>query len=188
MLELGYCEVMTDALAPVRRARTAIDDVADAFFLRLLEFKPELATSLGIPGYGSGFFDYSPAGQQDYAQAIQETLAKLDGFNPVDDVDMVTLDTMRERLGLELEFLATGITELNNIECPSQLIRNVFDLMPTESADDWENIAGRLANVSSALEGYIASLRASRNEGHVAAARQVRAVAWQAREHARDMK
>ena len=157
MLELGYCGLMTDALAPVRRARTAIDDVADAFFLRLLEFKPELATSLGIPGYGSGFFDYSPAGQRAYAQAIQETLAELDGLNPVDDVDEVTLDAMRERLGLELEFLATGITELNNIECPSQLIRNVFDLMPTESADDWENIAGRLANVSSALDGSTVS-------------------------------
>ncbi|KRF08661.1 hypothetical protein ASH00_02880 [Arthrobacter sp. Soil782] len=175
---------MTDTLAPVRRARTAIDDVADAFFLRLLELKPELATSLGILGYGSGFFDYSPAGQQAYSQAIQETLAELEGLNPADDVDGVTLDAMRERLGLELEFLATGITELNNIECPSQLIRNVFDLMPTETAADWEHIAERLANVSGALEGYIASLRKSRDEGHVAAARQVRAVAWQAREHA----
>ncbi|GAB3550608.1 DUF885 domain-containing protein [Arthrobacter tumbae] len=177
---------MTDALAPVRRARTAIDDVADAFFLKLLGLKPELAAALGIPAYGSGFFDYSPAGHQVFAQAIQKTLARLEDLNPVDDVDGVTLDAMRERLGLELEFLATGITELNNIECPSQLIRNVFDLMPTETAEDWERIAERLENVSGALDGYIASLRKSRDEGHVAAARQINAVVWQSREHAKD--
>lgn len=58
--------------------------------------------------------------------------------------------------------------------------------MPTDTAEDWEHIAERLGHVSGALGGYIASLRASRDEGHVAAARQVRAVAGQAREHAGD--
>ncbi len=177
---------MTDALPPARRTPSAIDELANRFFARFLEFAPSLATSLGIPGYGNGFSDYSPAGREAYGRALWETLDELEGLEPTDAVDAVTLDAMHERLGVELEILATGITELNNIECPTQLIRNVFDLMPTETAEDWEHIASRLANVSGALEGYTASLRKSRDDGHVAAVRQVRAVAEQAREYAKD--
>lgn len=175
---------MTDAFASPRRTPSAIDAVADRFFDRWLQLAPDVATWLGLPGYGDGYIDYSPAGQRVQAALLREALDALAGLEPVDDVDVVTLDAMRERLGLDLELLATGITELNNIECPSQMVRNVFDLMPTETAEDWEHVAARLAHVGTALDGYIAALRQSRTDGHVAAARQVRAVAGQAREYA----
>ena len=37
---------MSEAVPSVHRARSAIDAVADEFFIRLLELRPELATSL----------------------------------------------------------------------------------------------------------------------------------------------
>ena len=50
---------------------------------------------------------------------------------------------------------ATGADEarLNNIHSPVQDVRDVFDLMPTASADDWAMIAARLAQVPAALAG-----------------------------------
>ncbi|WP_417216837.1 DUF885 domain-containing protein [Arthrobacter sp.] len=177
---------MTNATPAATRTPSEIDAVADRFFDRLLELAPDFATSLGIPGHETGYSDYSPAGQEAYAAAVRETLGALEGLEPVDDVDAVTLDAMRERLGLDLELHATGITELNNIACPAQDIRAIFDLMPTDTAEQWGHIAGRLANVGAAIDGYIASLGKSRDAGHVAAQRQVKIVIEQARDYAKD--
>lgn len=177
---------MTNATPETIRTPSAIDAVADRFFDRLLELAPDFATSLGIPGHETEYSDYSPTGQDAYAAAARETLAALEGLEPVDDVDAITLDAMRERLGLDLELHATGITELNNIACPAQEIRAIFDLMPNDTAEQWGHIAGRLANVGAALDGYIDSLRTSRDAGHVAAQRQVRIVIEQARDYAKD--
>ncbi|GAA4380861.1 DUF885 domain-containing protein [Paeniglutamicibacter cryotolerans] len=177
---------MNPRQSPPARTPTAIDAVAEAYFRCVLELTPELATSLGVPGHESRYSDHSPAGTLERATAMRTALAALDGLEPVDAVDAITLDAMGERLGMELEFLATGITELNNIECPLQGIRGIFDLMPTETAEDWEHIADRLANVDMAIGGYIQSLRTSRGLGHVAAARQVRSAIGQSLDYARD--
>jgi uncharacterized protein (DUF885 family) len=61
----------------------------------------------------------------------------------------------------------------------AQSARNVFDLMPQESLEDWKHVAGRLSNLPAALEGFQESLEASRDAGHVSAVRQVREVADQ---------
>ncbi|NKX53374.1 DUF885 domain-containing protein [Arthrobacter mobilis] len=168
------------------RVPSAIDEAANGYTRRLLELSPTLATSLGIPGRDTEYDDYSPAGVEAFAAAARQALARLDGLEPADDVDRVTLDAMRERLGLDLEIHGTGwnLAELNNIASPAQGIRAVFDLMPAATTGDWENIAGRMANVPEAVGGYIASLRAARDRGLVAAVRQIRAVIEQATAYA----
>lgn len=171
--------------SPVR-ARTAIDAVADAYTDTLIRLNPSFATELGLPGHETGYQDFTPAGREEFAAAARETLAALDGLEPADDVDAVTLDAMRERLGLKLEFHASGwdLAELNNIASPAQDIRSIFDLMPTDTAEQWEHIAGRAHNVPAALDGYMASLRAAKDGGKVAAARQVSIVMEQATRYA----
>ena len=101
-------------------------------------------------------------------------------------MDAVTLDAMRERLGLQLEIHASGwdAAELNNIESPAQDIRAIFDLMPTDSAEHWEHIAGRAHSVPGAIDGYIESLRSAREQGKVSAARQVSIVIEQCTKYA----
>jgi uncharacterized protein (DUF885 family) len=175
----------TEQTAP-GRPHTAIDAVADAFTDTLIRLNPSFATELGLPGHETEYQDFSPAGHGEFAAAARETLAALEGLEPADDVDAVTLDAMRERLGLQLELHATGwdLAELNNIASPAQEIRAIFDLMPTDTAAQWDHIAGRSHNVPAALDGYIESLRAARDNGKVAAARQVRIVIEQTTKHA----
>ncbi|QDY88861.1 DUF885 domain-containing protein [Arthrobacter sp. UKPF54-2] len=171
--------------SPGARPQTAIDAVADAFTDTLIRLNPSFATELGLPGHETEYPDFSPAGHEEFAAAAREALAALEGLEPADDVDAVTLDAMRERLGLQLEIHESGwdLAELNNIASPSQEIRAIFDLMPTDTAAQWDHIAGRADNVADALDGYIVSLRTAKEAGRVAAARQVRIVIEQATKH-----
>ncbi|GAB3248690.1 DUF885 domain-containing protein [Arthrobacter pigmenti] len=170
------------------RPQTAIDGVADAFVEALLELDPGFATGLGLPGHETEYRDYSPAGYIAFAEATQEALERLSDLEPTDEVDRVTLDAMRERLGLELEIFETGrdLAELNNIASPAQEIRAIFDLMPTDTVQDWDHIAGRLHNVPDAISGYMSSLRTAAEDGIVAAKRQVRTVIEQTAKYAED--
>lgn len=168
------------------RADSAIDEVANEYFEQVLQLFPEIGTEMGLPGYESRYGDYSPAGTQKYAELTSATLEKLDALTAQDAVDEVTLDAMRERLGLELEIIATGRTELNNIASQAQEIRAIFDLMPQDSSQDYRFIAERLANVPAAMDGYIASLRDSAAKGQIAARRQVKIVIEQATDYAKD--
>jgi uncharacterized protein (DUF885 family) len=104
----------------------------------------------------------------------------------VDDVDAVTLDALRERLGLHLEIHDSGWdrAELNNIDSAAQNIRSIFDLMPTDTEEHWANIAGRTHSVPAAISGYIESLRAARDSGKVSARRQVSIVIEQTTKYA----
>ncbi|GAB5076957.1 DUF885 domain-containing protein [Arthrobacter sp. AD-310] len=177
---------MTTETAPATRPHSPIDAVADEYTETLIRLNPTFATTLGIPGHETEYQDFSPAGIAGFAEAARNTLAALEGLEPQDDVDAVTLDAMQERLGLQLLIHASGweYAELNNIASPAQDIRAIFDLMPTDTAQDWANIAGRAHNVPGAIAGYIESLAMARDAGRVAAARQVRIVIEQATKYA----
>ncbi|MCU1512509.1 MAG: hypothetical protein JWO34_2349 [Arthrobacter sp.] len=168
------------------RPQTAIDVVADDYTETLIRLNPSFATELGLPGHETEYQDFSPAGQEAFAAAAREALAALDGLEPADDVDVVTLDAMRERLGLQLEIHDSGwdAAELNNIASPAQDIRAIFDLMPTDTPEQWGHIAGRAHSVQTAIDGYIESLRSAKEDGKVAAARQVSIVIEQTTKYA----
>jgi len=164
---------MTSPSAP--RPATAIDAIADAWVHTLARLDPVSATGMGINGYDHLWPDYSPAGRDEMAEAVRTVLAELETESPVDDVDTVTVAAMRERLGLVIELHEADelIGELNNIASPLQMMRDIFDLMPTDTAEQWEAIASRLASLPEAAHGIIASLRLAASRGRVAAARQV---------------
>ncbi|MDQ0146276.1 MULTISPECIES: DUF885 domain-containing protein [Pseudarthrobacter] len=177
---------MTIDTAPAARPHTRIDAVADTYTDTLIRLNPTFATTLGLPGHETEYQDFSPAGVAGFAEAARAALVALEGLEPEDDVDAVTLDAMQERLGLQLLIHASGweYAELNNIASPAQDIRAIFDLMPTETEQDWEHIAGRAHNVPAAISGYTESLRLARDAGKVAAARQVRIVIEQVTKYA----
>ncbi|MEU4362009.1 DUF885 domain-containing protein [Promicromonospora sp. NPDC023987] len=166
------------------RTPTPIDAVADDYVTRLTELAPLSATAMGLPGHDHEMDDLSPAGHDAVAQAGRDVLAKLAGLEPADDVDRVTLSAMRERIGLDLELheAGEGLRNLNNIESPVQQLRDVFDIMATDSVEGWENISSRLKGLPGAVDGYIESLTAAAAQGDVAAVRQVREGVTQARE------
>lgn len=169
-----------------RRASTEIDSIAEAYVRRLAALDPVAATSLGLPGHDDEMPDLSPAGHLARAEAAMEAVAKVAETDAVDDIDASTKAAIAERLGLETELYMAGELgrELNVISSPVQELREVFDLMPTDTVEDWETIARRMAALPAALSGYQESLRAAAADGKVAAVRQVEACIAQAEEMA----
>src|SRR5660397_194435 len=58
-------------------------------------------------------------------------------------------------------------------------IRDIFDLMPTETDAHWATFAARMTKVPAALDTYMESLRAAATKGMVSPKRQVEACAAQ---------
>ncbi|MGN6753639.1 MAG: DUF885 domain-containing protein [Intrasporangium sp.] len=166
------------------RPRTEVDRIAERHFDAIVELSPIDATYLGVPGRDEDLDDLSPAGNAAKSEVRRRALEGLREAVPVDDVDKVTIAAMTERLGLAEERYAAGLDEmsLNVIASPLQDVRDVFDLMPQESEDDWRVFATRMAKIPAALEGYKQSLLAARERGLVAPRRQVVESAKQSRD------
>ncbi|SNC71416.1 Uncharacterized conserved protein, DUF885 familyt [Kytococcus aerolatus] len=178
---------MTD-VTQTTREKTAIDRIADEHLATEVVLSPLTATFIGLPGDETQLDDVSPEGLEEQASLVRGTLAKLAEAEPVDDVDRVTLEAMQERLGLELEMHEALIphASLNNIASPLQSFRDVFDLMATDTAEQWQTIAQRLGAVEGALDGWFASLAYATERGRVPAARQVRACIGQCEDNSAD--
>lgn len=159
----------------LKRSLTDVDQIANEYFEKVLDLNPVHATELGRKGVETLYPDYSPAGEKAYARLAKKTLKKVDNVLPIDDVDLVTLDALQERLSLYRKQYKAGFGgwQLNNIASVPQEVRSVFDLMKRNTQQDWEHIVGRMHRVTEALEGYIQTLEAAREEGKVAPRRQV---------------
>lgn len=157
------------------RHPTATDEVAERFFDDYVELSPITATAIGVPGRSDDLDDLSPHGWAAKDALRARTLAELEGLTPVDDVDLVTLAELRDRLTLARQTYAAGLDEmsLNNIDSPFQHLRDVLDLMPTATEADWADICGRLRAIPRALTQWRESLRYAADRGLVAARRQV---------------
>ncbi|MFV0909852.1 DUF885 domain-containing protein [Rothia mucilaginosa] len=159
----------------LKRSLTDVDQIANEYFEKVLDLNPVHATELGRKGVETLYPDYSPAGEKAFARLAKKTLKKVDNVLPIDDVDLVTLDALQERLSLYRKQYKAGFGgwQLNNIASVPQEVRSVFDLMKRNTQQDWEHIVGRMHRVTEALEGYIQTLEAAREEGKVAPRRQV---------------
>ena len=159
----------------LKRSLTDVDQIANEYFEKVLDLNPVHATELGRKGVETLYPDYSTAGEKAFARLAKKTLKKVDNVLPIDDVDLVTLDALQERLSLYRKQYKAGFGgwQLNNIASVPQEVRSVFDLMKRNTQQDWEHIVGRMHRVTEALEGYIQTLEAAREEGKVAPRRQV---------------
>ena len=158
------------------RPTTAVDAVADRYLETSAALDPCGATESGIAGYDDQITDYSPDGVVARAEAARTALRELDATAPADAADAVTVAAMRERLGVLLDLHEAGLDlgELNVIASPLQTMRDVFDLMPTDTEQDWATISRRLAQIPQRAAGYADGLRAAVSAGRAPAARQVR--------------
>jgi uncharacterized protein (DUF885 family) len=173
--------VTIDADAHAARATTDVDRIANGYLDELVELSPITATYLGIPGRDEDLDDFSPAGHAAQSGLRIRTLDALAGATPVDHVDRTTIAAMTERLGLAEETYAAGLDQmsLNVLASPLQGIRDIFDLMPTDTDAHWVTFAARMSKVPAALDSYVESLRAAAAVGMVSPKRQVEACAAQ---------
>jgi uncharacterized protein (DUF885 family) len=169
-----------------QRTPTPVDQIAEQWVDTLVDLDPTVGTYIGRSTDGSGFADYSPDGHARYVQAATDAIRALDATPVVDAIDDVTRTDLRSSLALDLESSAARLQlrDLNVIASPAQEIREVFDLMPTGTVGDWQNVAARLKAVPAAIDGYIETLRLGIEQGVTPARRQVVEVLGQARRNA----
>ena len=171
---------MTDA-QPSLRTPTAIDRIAEAWVDDVAALLPTVATYIGRFEHNGRLEDLSPAGHEARNRAAQDTLAALQAAEPVDEVDVVTKADLSAELELSIALYEAGahLRDLNVIASPPQDLRSVFDLMPTDTVEDWSLISDRLRSIPAALDGYVQTLRAGIAAGVVPARRQAREVITQ---------
>jgi uncharacterized protein (DUF885 family) len=164
------------------RTPTAIDAIAEEWVDTELDLFPEYRVYVGRPGREGEYADYSPAGAERAVVEVRKTLRKIQGATPVDDIDVVTKMDLSRELQLSIDKHEAGFDQrdLNVIASPAQGLREIFDLVPTASEEDWMHIATRLHNLPAAMNGYIETLRTGISAGNVPAIRQVKEIIVQA--------
>lgn len=167
------------------RATTRVDELADSYLDESIAHSPIEATMLGVPGQDDKLDDFSPEGYEAASELRRKTLSALRTVSAEDDVDEVTIAALDERLGLAEEIHAAGydVGDLNVIASPLQAVRDVFDLMPTDSDEDWSIVAARMRAVPDALDGWLESLRVAAEAGNAPARRQVERCIEQCADH-----
>lgn len=173
------------ATTQAERTPTALDRLADEYVETVVHLDPYTASSLGVPGHDHEVTDYSPAAEAERAQAARELLSRIAEVPDEDAADAVTRAALRERLGLQLE-LAEGHRDtamVNNLASVLQS-RDILDLMPTDTAEQWEAIAERMAGMPRSLMSWAETLREAADQGVISARRQLVLGAEQARGYA----
>ena len=135
------------------RTQTDIDRIAERWVDTLVELNPTVGTYIGRTDADDRLPDYSPDGHAARVDATRAVLAELRAAEVVDAVDHVTRTDLGSELELSLESDAAELQlrDLNVIASPAQEIREIFDLMPTATVDDWSRIGTRLGAVPGAV-------------------------------------
>jgi len=160
-----------------------VDDRTDQYVEELCVLDPLTATYAGIPGHDHQLPDLSPDGHAAREELTRRAIADVTALTPVDEREAVAREAFLERLGLDAEFDEAGLSRpmVSVITSAIHSIREAFDLMPTESEEDWSNIAARLRAVPEAVAGYRRTLAQEADAGRVVATRQYVEVAGQIR-------
>ena len=134
-----------------------------------------------MPGGEDELTDYSPDGHRARAELARRALEAVRRAEPADESERIARAVFVERVGLDVELHEAGadMSSLNVIASPVQDLRQVFDLMPAQTPEDWQHIARRMAAVPEAVRGLRAGLLEAARNGNVSAARQVTRVAEQ---------
>ncbi len=162
--------------------RSDVFSFANEVVERDAERDPIFATSSGIAGYDDELPDFSPDGTRRNIEATRAFLEHLSTLAASDDIDRVALSVMHERLATRLTLLESGEFDrvFSVISSPLMEIRQVFELMASESEDDRETIARRLTRVRPALASWRVTIEALAERGELPTKRHIVGVAEQA--------
>ena len=156
-------------------------ELADRYVARLAELNTEVATTLGTHPGDDRVPDLSPDGQSALDDLARAALTALPAARIDDDDDRRCARLLRERLEAGLAMSAAGehLRAVRTITGPHQRVRQLFQLMPTATADDWATVARRMARVPQAFDSWHGALAEGARRGLHAAPRQLATVAAQ---------
>jgi uncharacterized protein (DUF885 family) len=154
-------------------------EISDRFTEQFADRRPLAATSFGITGRDGLCDDFSPDAEADRISLFETTRNELRAHLEDDD------PLQRTAAKLVAAWLDSRIADyeagdwkrdMNHIYSPFQWMRDVFNVMPRETSDQWENIVSRLQGFGGMLDGYRACLEIGVSEGETVAARQAESV------------
>jgi uncharacterized protein (DUF885 family) len=149
--------------------------LSDQYITQLAALDPAAATYMGISGHDHEMTDFSPQGHDARAALDRDTLATLKGLDTLSNSDRLAAGVLRESLELSaLEHAADEhLRSIRVIAGDVDAARSIFDLMPTESADDWAVICERMSHVPFSFAGMRESWALGVQRGALAQRRQV---------------
>lgn len=160
-------------------------EISDGYVDELCELFPPLATSLGIPGsdheWGDGF------GMVGIEAGHELILRYRDQFQAhVGDSDPRRALAARVTIGSIDEQLAAyeagdHYRDLRHLASPFHEPESMFDVMPSETAEHWDNIVRRLQTIEKPYNDYRDRLDEGRLRGITVARRQVTSIIDQSR-------
>lgn len=154
--------------------------IADQLLRDLAPVDPTAAGALGLEP-AIVLPALAPADFTTRHEAYLRAHRSLDALGTATPAEPVLGRALRERVDAQLALDDAGFTtaQLAPLATPMHQVREVFDDLPRETPADWERVAEHLSRVPGTIDAYTETLRAAANAGHVAAARQVLAVAAQ---------
>ncbi len=158
-----------------------VEAVSEAYITQYGRLDPTGATFAGITGYDEFLTDHSPEAAAERADHDRATLRALDGLTLDTDRARISAGVMRESLETALVRYETGehLRSISVLGSSAQEVREAFDVLQTETLDDWQIVAARMARVPECLSSLQAAYAAGIEQGLVAAQRQVAGVIGQ---------
>lgn len=166
--------------------RSPIFALSDSYVEKSARLSPMDSTYLGITDLNDQLDDFSIAGRAVEADLTRATLAELAVLEPIDEIDRVAKSVMQERLtsSLQLHDSFESHISFNVLTSPPAEIRQIFEMMPKESAADFDNIAKRLLAVDKAHLSWVSTIDTLAKKGKSVAQRQIDGIAKQLESYA----
>jgi uncharacterized protein (DUF885 family) len=144
---------------------------------------PSAAVKFGVATTPGALTDYSPESYEARAELSHATLRAAETVPAQTDRDRVAKQALVARLTSEVALHDAGewLRDLRTIGSPLGETREVFDLLPRETSEDWEDIRSRLEGVPAAFDSYRRTLRLGIGRGVVGSRREATVLAAQAR-------
>jgi uncharacterized protein (DUF885 family) len=159
-------------------------EICDRLTESYADLSPIAATGAGIPGRDHLWDDMSPEGEEAKAALLTRGIAELaPHLGHPEPVQARAAQVVSAYLTSQRRLHDSGQwkRDLNHIYSPFQTSRDVFDIMPREGPEAWDNIRARFSTWPGLLVGHRASLEVGLEEGLLAARRQVLSVIEQVR-------
>jgi uncharacterized protein (DUF885 family) len=154
-------------------------EISDRFTEQFAEVRPLAATAYGITGHDDECDDFSPEAEAGRVDLYRSTRSEL--REHLGDGD----PSQRNAAKLLTAWLDSAVSayddgewkrDMNHIYSPFQWMRDVFNIMPRNTAEEWGNITARLSGFDRMLSGYRECLEVGVAESDTAALRQAESV------------
>lgn len=156
-------------------------EIADGFVDIVAKHHPLSATHMGVRGFDHLMADYSLEAAEAFHAEVGTSLSQMNAAVPANERERMCKDTFVDELTFSVEKYESRehLRDMNVLFSPIQNVRSIFDLMPQDSVEAWENIASRMEKIGEAMDGYRQTLEVGRAEGSVTSQRQVNGCAEQ---------